>query len=130
MFNLLLVAGGGALGAVARYLAGLAWIRSGGVTRPWLATAGVNVTGSLLMGLLVGWLVGRGAGGPATDRLRLFLATGVLGGFTTFSSFSLEAVLLMEKRAWAEAAGYVGGSVASGLLGLTAGLLLSRRVFA
>lgn len=130
MLNLLLVAGGGALGASARYLTGLAWVRSAGMARPWLATAGVNVSGSLLMGVLVGWLVSRGAGGPATDRLRLFLATGVLGGFTTFSSFSLEAVLMLERRAWGEAAGYLGGSVALGLLGLFAGLMFSRRVFA
>ncbi len=129
MINLALVAAGGALGACLRYLAGVAWIGAGGAARGFLATAAINVAGSLAMGLLVGWLALKGAG-ASTDRLRLLLATGVLGGFTTFSSFSLEAVLLMERRAYATAATYVGGSVALGLAALFAGLILSRRAFA
>ncbi len=124
-----LVAVGGAAGACARYLTGVAWASAGGATRGYLATAWINVLGSLLMGLLMGWLAHRGAGG-ASDRLRLLLGTGALGGFTTFSSFSLEAVLLLERRAYAAAAGYVGGSVALGLVALLVGLLVARRVFA
>ena len=130
MLNLGLVALGGAFGAGARYLLGAAWVAQAGAVRgPW-ATAGINVAGSLAMGVLVGWLAHRASGGPAFDRLRLLLATGVLGGFTTFSSFSLEAVLLLERRAYAAAGAYVVGSVALGLAGLAAGLILSRRAFA
>ena len=129
MINLGLVAAGGALGACVRYLAGAAWMSSFGSTRAWLATAGINVTGSFLMGVLAGWLAFRGHG-AATDRLRLLLGTGVLGGFTTFSTFSLDAGLLIERRSYGLAAAYVGGSVALGLAGLFAGLMLSRRAFA
>ena len=129
MIELGLVAVGGAAGACARYLTAVAWASAGGAARGFLATAGINVVGSLLMGVLVGWLAHRG-GGVATDRLRLLIGTGVLGGFTTFSSFSLEAVLLLERRAYATAAGYVGGSMALGLLALLAGLLLARRAWA
>ena len=130
MLNVGLVALGGALGASLRYLCGVAWVAQAGVARgPW-ATAAINVTGSLAMGLLIGWLAHRAAGGAATDRLRLLLATGVLGGFTTFSSFSLEAVLMLERRAYAAAGGYMLGSVVLGIAGLSAGLLLSRRLFA
>lgn len=130
MLNLGLVALGGACGACLRYLCGVAWVAQAGPTRgPW-ATAAINVSGSLAMGVLIGWLAHRAAGGASTDRLRLLLATGALGGFTTFSSFSLEAVLLIERRAYAAAGGYVAGSVALGLGGLFAGLVLSRRIFA
>ena len=130
MLNLGLVALGGACGACLRYLCGAAWVAHAGLSRgPWI-TATINVSGSLAMGLLIGWLAHRASGGAATDRLRLLLATGVLGGFTTFSSFSLEAVLMLERRAYAAAGGYVLGSVALGLAGLFAGLVLSRRVFA
>ncbi|MBE7217533.1 MAG: CrcB family protein [Caulobacteraceae bacterium] len=129
MIGLGLVALGGATGACLRYLLGVAWVAALGSTRAYVSTAAINVAGSFAMGALIGWLAFKGAG-PATDRLRLLLATGVLGGFTTFSSFSLEAILLVERRAYATAAAYVGGSVAMALLGLFAGLALSRRAFA
>ena len=83
----------------------------------------VNIVGSFAMGLLAGFFVYR-AGVP--QHLRLFLTTGFLGGFTTFSSFSLDAALLIERHAYAMAAGYVIGSVAAGLSALFFGLAVFR----
>ena len=80
------------------------------------------------MGLLIGVLAHRG--GPDQDRWRVLLAVGVLGGFTTFSSFSLDAALLIQRRAWDSALGY---AVTSGVLSISArfiGLALARRLFA
>ncbi len=125
MFNILLVALGGAVGAVCRYLTGGAALRMMGPDWPY-GTFFINVTGSLLMGVLAGWLAFRGEGGM---QWRLFFGTGVLGGFTTFSAFSLETALMLERREFLPAALYSLGSVALGLVGLFAGLWLSRRVF-
>ena len=83
----------------------------------------VNVVGSLLMGLLAGYFAAR-TGLP--QHLRLFLVTGVLGGFTTFSAFSLDAALLIERHAYWSAAAYVLGSVILSLAALFAGLSLYR----
>ena len=83
----------------------------------------VNVLGSFLMGLLAGYFIYR-PGVP--QHMRLFLTTGILGGFTTFSSFSLDAALLIERHAYALAAGYVVGSVAAGLSALFFGLAVFR----
>ena len=83
----------------------------------------VNVTGSFLMGLLAGFFAYR-AGIP--QHLRLFLTTGILGGFTTFSTFSLDAALLIERHSLGMAAGYMVGSVAAGLSALFFGLALFR----
>ena len=77
------------------------------------------------MGLLTGWLAFRGGGG-LTQHTRLFFATGVLGGYTTFSTFSLETILLMERGEIAAALAYVVGSVLLGVLALWAGLTLAR----
>ncbi|SFL72673.1 fluoride efflux transporter CrcB [Methylobacterium pseudosasicola] len=88
-----------------------------------LATLVINVLGSFLMGVLAEGFALRGAAGhPA----RLFLTTGILGGFTTFSTFSLDAISLYERGEPALAALYVGVSVAGGLLGLIAGMALIR----
>ena len=76
------------------------------------------------MGVMAGWLAFRGAGGGQT--LRLFLTTGIIGGFTTFSTFSLDAAFFWERGQRWGTAGYVGGSVAAGVLGLFAGLALVR----
>jgi len=89
-------------------------------------TLAVNVVGSLAMGLIAGWFAFRGG---ATGHLRLFLATGILGGFTTFSAFSLDAVLLMERHQWGLFALYVGASVAGSILGLMAGLWAMRTLY-
>lgn len=89
-------------------------------------TLAINIVGSLAMGLVAGWFALKGG---ATGHLRLFLATGILGGFTTFSAFSLDAVLLWERHEHMLAALYVGGSVAGSLAGLLLGLWLMRALY-
>ncbi len=127
MTRLLIVAAGGALGAVARYGVGV-WARRLLPTAQWpWATLTVNVVGGLLMGLLAGWLAFRG--GAHSESLRLFAAVGVLGGFTTFSAFSLEAALMIERRQLAMAGGYVAASVVLSIAALFIGLMVARRAF-
>ena len=87
----------------------------------------INILGSLLMGLIAGWFSERG---QETSQLRLFLTTGILGGFTTFSAFSLDAVLLWERQEHLLAALYVGGSVIGALAGLVLGLWIARTALA
>lgn len=118
---LLLVMAGGALGAGARHLAGRAMLALAGSGFPW-GTLTVNLLGGLLMGVLVGALAKVSAGEP----WRLFLGVGVLGGFTTFSSFSLDALTLVERGRWPAALGYVLVSVAGSITALAAGLGLMR----
>lgn len=127
MKGVLLVALGGAAGAVARHLVGQTSLRSFGAGWPY-GTLAVNALGGLLMGLLAAWLAHR-AGGDG-ERWRLLLAVGVLGGFTTFSAYSLELVLMLERRAYAPAAAYALGSVVLAVAALFAGLWLGRRLFA
>ncbi len=121
------VAVGGAFGAVLRYQLGrsmTAWLGAPAMgVFPW-ATLAVNAVGSLLMGLLAGWLTFRG--GEGGDQLRLLLGVGLLGGFTTFSAFSLELVLLIQRGQLSLAALYALLSVALGMCGLFAGLALAR----
>jgi CrcB protein len=119
------VALGGAAGSVLRWWIAGAVARVSGDGWPY-GTLVVNVAGAFAMGLLAGWLAGRG--GPDDERWRLLLGVGLLGGFTTFSAFSLETVLLIERRAWTAAGLYVGASVALTLLAAAAGLLLARRL--
>lgn len=88
------------------------------------ATLLVNVTGSLVMGLLTGWFTFRGE--QTGQDLRLFLTTGILGGFTTFSTFSLDTALLWERGQMLHAAGYVLVSVIVSLMAVFAGLALTR----
>lgn len=127
MTRFLLVAGGGALGAMARYGLGLAAARlAPGAAWPW-ATLTANVVGGLLMGLLAGWLALRA--GAHQESLRLFAAVGVLGGFTTFSAFSLETALMIERRQFAIAGGYVAASVVLSVVALFLGLMIARRAF-
>lgn len=122
MLNLLLVALGGGAGAACRHLVNLWALRAFGPGFP-VGTLAVNVVGSLLMGVLIGVLALR-SGGDA--GLRLLLATGFLGGFTTFSSFSLDVVTLVQRGEAASAAVYVLVSVAAGIAGLVAGLWAVR----
>ena len=124
MINLVLVGVGGAAGSIARYLTGVAYVRAAGPERPYVATFIINVLGGLLMGLLIGALAKMGG----SERTRLLLGVGVLGGFTTFSSFSLEAVMMLERRAYGTFAAYVAGSVVVSILALMLGLLLMRKV--
>lgn len=122
--QLALIALGGGLGAVARHLVGVAAIRFIGFGFPW-GTLIVNVTGSFLMGLLVTGLL-RFDLGQAGMGARLFLATGFLGGFTTFSTFSLDAALLWERGETGAALAYVSASLVLSLAGIAAGLALGR----
>jgi CrcB protein len=115
----LLVGLGGAIGAMLRYFVSSLF----SVTFP-LATMVINIAGSLAMGLLVGVLARTLP--PGQVEIRLFLATGVLGGFTTFSAFSLDAVTLWERGDLVGASLYVVLSVALSIAALAAGLLLTR----
>jgi CrcB protein len=120
--DFLIVFAGGGIGAALRHGVNLASARLFGLPVPF-ATLFENVTGSLLMGLLAGYFAFR-HGLP--QHWRLFLTTGILGGYTTFSAFSLDAVLLYERGAIALAAGYVLLSVALSIGGLFVGLALVR----
>ena len=125
--NLLLVGLGGGLGAILRYLLSLGLGRLPAASWPW-STFTANLAGGLAMGLLAGWLSLRGAG--EGERLRLLLGVGVLGGFTTFSAFSLETLMMVERRAWGQAALYASLSVALSTLAVFLGLFLVRRLSA
>ncbi len=116
--QLLLVALGGALGSLARYGVGVAAARWLGLAFPW-GTLAVNVAGGFAMGVLAARI------GPDQENLRLLLGVGVLGGFTTFSAFSLETVRLME-QAPAQGALYVAASLVLSVGACWAGLVLGR----
>ena len=129
MNGFLYVAIGGALGASLRHGAGLAAVRFGFTDWPW-ATFFVNLLGSLLMGLLIGWLAFKGESLGGGQGARLFLATGLLGGFTTFSAFSLEIAQYIQKDDWARAIAYAGLSVVAGLALVLIGMMIMRKVLA
>ena len=114
---------GGALGSGLRHLVNVGSTRLFGISFPW-GTLSVNLIGSFIMGLLIGWLSLKYEGGG--QGLRLFLATGILGGFTTFSAFSLDAVMLWQRGEFLLAMGYVAGSVVFSLALLVVGLALGR----
>ncbi len=125
MNGVLYVALGGALGASLRHLLGLAAGKVMGSAYPY-GTFIANILGGFLMGMLVGWLAHKVSGG---QNLRLFLGVGVLGGFTTFSAFSLDAVMMYERKAYGALASYIGGSVFFSIGALMLGLILARKVF-
>ena len=114
---------GGALGAGARHLFGRWTLAAFGPGYPY-GTLGVNLIGGMLMGLLIGVLSRTNAGEP----VRLLLGVGVLGGFTTFSAFSLDVVTMIERGALFPAAGYVAASVIGSIVALFAGLAVVRSV--
>jgi CrcB protein len=122
MRTVLLVAAGGAAGSVLRYLVGVAAIRTMGTGFPW-GTLTVNVVGSFVIGALAGWMVGRIG---AEHDLWAFAAIGVLGGFTTFSAFSLDALLLIDRDEHGLAALYVAACVIASLLAAFAGVAAGR----
>lgn len=126
MKALLLVMAGGGLGAGLRYGVGVAATRYFGFGFPW-GTLICNVVGSLAMGLLVGGLAHGllGEGRQAHD-MRLLLGVGLLGGFTTFSTFSLDAITLWERGALVQAAGYVIASAVIAFAGFILGMRLMR----
>jgi CrcB protein len=115
---------GGGLGAALRHGVNLVSARLLGTGFPY-ATAIENISGSLAMGMLVAYFAFKG---DASQHWRLFLTTGLLGGYTTFSAFSLDAALLYERGEWALAALYVVGSVVLSIGGLFAGLALIRQL--
>lgn len=124
MFSTLsLVALGGALGASLRFLFGVAVLRLAGATALPLPILGVNIIGSFLMGVFVVMAAHRGL-----TPLSTFVMTGLLGGFTTFSAFSLEAVTLIERGQIGLAALYISASVVVSILALMLGLWLARGV--
>lgn len=121
--NSLLVMIGGALGALARYQFGHMAGRLLGSGWPW-GTLGVNIVGGLAMGLLAGWLARYDSAGG--EQARLLLGVGVLGGFTTFSAFSLETALMIERGQLGGAAAYAGLSVLLSVGALFGGLFTMR----
>ena len=126
MRNLVLVMAGGAFGAALRWQAGRIALERLGPDFPW-GTWLVNLTGSFLAGLAAGLLIGQGSAG---EPLRLFLLVGVLGGFTTFSAFSLEAAFMIQRGQHLAAASYAVSSFAGSVLLLFAGLWLARALSA
>jgi CrcB protein len=120
--HLVLVVIGGGIGAGARYLVNLLVSRMVGPTFPW-GTLGINIAGCLAMGLFIEFLAQRA---NASAELRMFVATGILGGFTTFSAFSLDFAVLWERSDTLPALGYLLASVMGSVLALFLGLWLAR----
>lgn len=124
MFHLVLVTAGGALGAGLRHLTNIGAARLFGVNFPW-GTLAVNVLGGFVMGVFIETLARRWGG---SAELRLFVATGILGGYTTFSAFSLDVAVLYERGALAYAVAYVAASLVLSVGGLFLGLWLARSI--
>ena len=122
--NYLLVFIGGGLGSSLRHTLNVVCPRLFGMAFPY-HTFIVNITGSIVMGLVAGYLAFKG---DATQHWRLFLMTGILGGYTTFSAFSLDAAVLYERGEIGSALFYVLGSVVFSIAGLFAGLALMRHL--
>ena len=120
----LLVFIGGGIGSTLRHMVNVVCPRFLGTNFPY-HTFVINITGSTIIGLIAGYLAFRG---DAAQSWRLFLMTGVLGGYTTFSAFSLDAAVLYERGEIGLAALYVLGSVVLSILGLFAGLALVRHL--
>lgn len=128
----LYVAIGGGIGSWLRFLIGRLYVQALGPVNasafPW-GTLTVNVVGSFAMGVLGGWLARHGAGsGMASEGTRLFLAVGLVGGFTTFSAFSLEIITIFERGQATLAFAYIALSLLAGLGALAGGLALMRTV--
>ena len=122
--NLLIISLGGALGAVSRFLLGNGVSRALGSALPY-GTFVINIVGCFAMGLLMTIIVDREM---LPAAWRLFLCVGFLGGFTTFSSFGYEALILLTEGRLLAALAYVGGSVVLGLVAAAAGVLCARAV--
>lgn len=115
---------GGGIGSMLRHGVNLLCARLFGIGFPF-GTLTVNITGSIVMGLLAGYFAFKG---DAAQSWRLFLMTGVLGGYTTFSAFSLDAIFLYERGQLGMAALYIAASGAVSIFGLFAGLMLIRQI--
>ncbi len=116
---------GGAIGAAARYGVNVSTPKLLGYGFPW-GTMIVNIAGSFVMGMLIAAMA---LSWNASQEMRVFLITGVLGGFTTFSAFSLDFAALYERKEYGLAFGYAGSSVVISLIAVFAGLYLARTVF-
>src|SRR5258708_36514008 len=127
MQTLFLVGLGGAFGAISRYLLGTQALKAFGSGFPY-GTFITNILGGLLMGVLIGVLALRG--GADQERWRLLLGVGGLGGFTTFSAFSLETALMIERRAYGLAAAYSVASVVISIAALFVALIAMRKLLA
>ncbi|EPE98061.1 fluoride efflux transporter CrcB [Rhizobium grahamii] len=124
MVQALLVAGGGAIGSLLRYYVGQWALRLAGPAFPW-GTLTVNVVGCFVIGVFAEMIVRRF---DASPELRLLLITGFLGGFTTFSAFSLDAISLFERGAAVSGAVYILASVGLSMAAVIAGLALMRAI--
>lgn len=123
------VALGGAAGSVLRYHAGR-WVgdlAGPGNAFPW-GTLAVNIAGSLMMGVLVGWLARGTLAAGTAESLRLAIGVGLLGGFTTFSAFSAELVTMLHRGQAGLAAGYVAASLIAGAAAVVIGLVAAQSV--
>ncbi|MET0171828.1 MAG: fluoride efflux transporter CrcB [Agrobacterium vaccinii] len=125
MLNIALVAIGGAIGSVARYLVGVWGVKLAGPNFPW-GTITVNVVGAFFIGLMVEVIARRF---DASSEVRVFIVTGILGGFTTWSSFTLDAVVLFERGDLGLAAVYLLASLVVSFAAIFAGLALGRALF-
>ncbi|RVB68982.1 fluoride efflux transporter CrcB [Mesorhizobium sp. M7A.F.Ca.CA.004.06.1.1] len=121
MFNLFLVVVGGGIGAGIRHLTNIGALRFVGPSYPW-GTMAINIIGSFAMGLFIASMMRRGG----SNEVRLFVATGILGGFTTFSAFSLDFATLWERGATLPALAYALASVIGAITALFLGLWLAR----
>lgn len=125
--NLAIVFVGAGIGGMLRFSLNILAARVAGFADfPW-GTFVINITGSLVMGFVAAWLIFR-VQEPWSGQTRLFAMTGILGGYTTFSAFSLEAYLLIERGKWLLATAYAGGSVVIGIAALAAGFVVVRSV--
>lgn len=123
MQNYFIIFVGDGIGAAIRHGVNIAFARRFGTAFPWQTTF-ENLSGSLIMGLLAGYFAFKG---DAPQWLRLFLTTGILGGYTTFSTFSLDAAVLWERDEFVRAGLYVLLSVAGALAGVGIGLMIARK---
>ncbi len=125
MLNILLVAVGGAIGSVARYLVGLGATRLAGPNFPF-GTLTVNIAGAFAIGLLVEMIARRF---DASAEMRVFIVTGILGGFTTWSSFTLDTMVLFERGEIGLSALYLLASLLVSFAAVFAGLAMGRALF-
>ena len=123
MFPILLVGAGGAVGSICRYLLGVSSMRAFGTAWPF-GTFAANLIGGVLMGCLVGVLAHRG--GTDQERWRLLLGVGVLGGFTTFSTFGYETFALMNEGRYLAALGNISGNLVFGLAAVALGWIAGK----